>query len=126
MEALQEEENRLRHVINSGDYKNNAFIQYSYKSRGLYYEQLKRYRNYFPPENFFIVNSERFFPAPADTLRHIFRFLGVEEVAIDDLKARNVAGNRPKINPEVYQYLNNYFRAPNHELYDFVGENYGW
>jgi hypothetical protein len=127
MAALEEEEKRVRPVLQIEDYKSEAFIHHTYKSRGLYYDQLKRYRDYFPAENFFIANSERFFSEPADTMRRIFTFLEVDpEITVGDLTARNVAGNKTKVNPEVHQYLDNYFRIPNRQLRDLVGREYGW
>lgn len=127
MEALKAEEERLRPVIERNDYKNNIFRQHAYKSRGLYHEQLKRYLQHFPVENLLVINSERLATEPDITLRQIFEFVGVDaDYVVKDLKAHNVGVNRRTINPDVYYYLDEYFRAPNQVLYELVGENYGW
>jgi len=54
-EALQEEEKRLESVIKEKDYKNDIFIHHSYKSRGLYKDQLERYLNYFPWQQILVI-----------------------------------------------------------------------
>lgn len=127
MEALQAEEERLRHVTKKNDYKSDVFIHHSYKSRGLYYDQIKRYLHYFPMENILIINSEKLFAEPDNVLRHVFEFVGVDSgFTVNDLKPRNVASNRSTVAPDVYEYLNDYFRAHNQALYELVEENYGW
>lgn len=127
MQALKSEEERLKPIIEKQDYKNNSFIHHSYKSRGLYHEQLKRYLDYFPMSNILVVQSETLFTQPHETLQRVFQFVGVDtEFFINDLKPRNVGSNRTKIDPDVYKYLEDYFRPHNQELYKLIGENYDW
>ena len=127
MEAFQEEENRLESIIKNEDYKSNAFMHCSYKSRGLYKQQIDRYLNYFPRKQILTLNSEELFNEPNKSLRKVFEFVGVDtEFKVSDLKARHVAKNKTSVDPEVYTYLNNYFQDHNQALYDLVGESYGW
>jgi hypothetical protein len=127
MKALQSEEERLSPVIKNQDYKSAIFREQSYKTRGLYHEQLKRYSNYFPMSNILVLNSDTFFTQPNDTLRRVFEFVGVDtEFTIDNLKPHNVGKNRTKVDPDVYEYLEDYFRPHNQELYELIKENYGW
>ena len=126
-EALQEEEKRLESVIKNKDYKNDIFIHHSYKSRGLYKKQIERYLNYFPWQQILILSSEEFFSEPNNTLKRVFDFVGVDtEFKVKDLKPRNVANNRSKVDSDVYEYLNNYFLPHNQTLYELVGKSYGW
>jgi uncharacterized SAM-binding protein YcdF (DUF218 family) len=114
-------------ILVPGEPKNDIFIHYSYKTRGVYHEQLKRYYNYFPMSNILVLNSDAIFTQPNDTLRRIFEFFGVDtEFTVDDLKPRNVGTNRTKVDPDVYEYLGNYFRPHNRELYELIEENYAW
>ena len=127
LEALQAEEERLRLVIDKQDYKNDIFGYHSYKKRGLYHEQLKRYLNYFSMNNILVINSTTFFAEPDDTLRRVFDFVGVDtEFTVTDLKPRNVGSNRTEISQDVHEYLEDYFRPHNQALYELVGQNYGW
>lgn len=126
-EAMLAEAKRLKTIIAKEDYKNHAYIHYSYKSRGLYFGQIKRYLNYFPMDKMLVVNSEALFDEPENALRRVFDFVGIDaELKIDNLKPHNVAINKTTIDPAVHEYLNHYFYAHNQALYKLVGEDYGW
>lgn len=127
MEALQAEEKRLKSVIENEDYKNHIFRHHTYKSRGLYKEQLVRYFNLFAKEQILVMNSEKFFSKPSVSLKKVFKFVGVDaDFKVTGLEPKNVANNRTDVPPTVYEYLNSFFRANNRALYELVGENYGW
>ena len=126
-EALQEEENRLESVIKVQDYKSKTFRQYSYKSRGLYKQQIEGYLNYFSWQQILILSSEELFSEPDSTLRRVLEFVGADpEFKIKDLEARNVATNRSNVDPKVYDYLNNYFLPHNQALYELIEKSYDW
>lgn len=127
LEALRAEEKRLAAVIECEDYKSEIFRRYSYKSRGLYKEQIKRFLEYFSWQQLLVLSSEEFFSKPDTTLRRVFEFVGVDTAfRVKDLKPRNVGKSRSKVDPEVYEYLNDYFLPHNQALYNLVGENYAW
>lgn len=127
LEALQSEEERLKPIIDNQDYKNNIYINHSYKSRGLYYEQIKRYLNHFPKSNILVLNSEKLFTHPSDTLQRIFKFVGIDtDFNVGNLMPRGTGTNKTKIAPAVYEYLNDYFRPHNQKLYKLIGEDFGW
>ena len=106
---------------------NPEFQQFSYKPRGRYLEQLERYWEYFDPEQLLILNSERLFTDPHQTLGEIFEFIGVTpEVADLDLKKYTVGVNRRKVPDELYAYLDDYFKPHNQRLYQRLGQDFGW
>ncbi len=126
-EALQKEDERLESALKKKDYKNDVFIHHSYKSRGLYKEQLERYFKYFSREQILIMESEEFFSKPNMCIRRVFEFVGVDpEYKVDNIMPRNVANNRIEVEPDVYEYLNNFFKYHNQELYEMIGEDFGW
>lgn len=127
MDALLAEEDRLKLAIEQQDYKNNNYIHFSYKSRGLYYEQITRYLQYFPISNILVINSEDLFTSPESTLRRIFQYIGVnDKFAIKDLKARYVTNSKTQVEPGVYEYLDKYFYSHNHLLSELLGKDFGW
>jgi hypothetical protein len=74
-----------------------------------------------------VINSETLFTQPDYTLRRVFQFVGVDtEFTVNDLQPLNVASNRTEIDPDVYEYLEDYFRPHNKKLYELIGENYSW
>jgi hypothetical protein len=126
-QAFQEENRRLEPVIKSGDYKNLVFIHQSYKARGLYKEQLERYFRYFSREQILVISSEEFFAKPDLCLRRVFAFVGVDpEYRVSNLMPRNVANNKSEVEPGVSEYLDSFFKPHNQELYEMLGEDYGW
>ncbi len=126
-EALKKEESRLIPVIESEDYKSETFIHNSYKKRGIYKEQLERYFNFFPREQILVMSSEEFFAKPEQCLKRTFEFIGVDpEYKVADLTAKNVANNRSAVASNVYDYLDSFFMPHNRELYEMLGENFGW
>lgn len=61
-----------------------------YRELGSYYAQVKRYLDIFPQEQVHIVLQEELIQKPSETLRQIFRFLGVNEhIQIHETGLRN-------------------------------------
>ncbi len=126
-EAFRTEEERLNDVIKNQNYKSPSFIQYSYKSRGIYIHQIKKYLEYYNIEQFCIINSERFFKNPHDVLEEISRFIGLKRsYKISDLSPKNVGSNKEKVSPEIYQMLNEYFRPYNEALFALINKRFPW
>jgi hypothetical protein len=127
MSALLAEDERLRPVLQAQDYKSSTYIHCSFKSRGRYREQLDRYVDLFGPEQMLILGAEKFYADPTSSLQQVCRFVGVDESYTPaDLRPRNVGTNRSAVDPEVYEYLDDYFGSHNQALYELVGEDFGW
>jgi hypothetical protein len=127
MSALLAEEERLRPVLEAGDYKSSAYIHCSYQSRGRYREQLDRYAELFDKGQILVLGAEKFYADPVSSLRQVCRFIGVNEnFTPDDLRTRNVSANRSEVEPEVAEHLDRYFEAHNRALHELVGEDFGW
>ena len=126
MEALEREEDRLALLLEKQDYSHPVFTHFSYKSRGHYAQQIRRYHEYFPPENLLVLGSEAFFGDPHAALARIFDFVGVDPVTVPNLVPRNVGSNRTRVEAPVYDYLESYFRPLNRELYALLGTDFGW
>lgn len=117
----------MKPVIENEDYKNDIYMRHSYKSRGLYKEQIERFVNYFPWQQILVLSSESFFSEPHSILRRVFDFVGVDAgFKARDVKPRNVTPNRSEVDPDVYEYLNDYSLRPNQARYELVGRSYGW
>lgn len=126
MSALNaEHENDLQTLQQNTDSHPNH-INFDYLGKSRYKEQLERYFQVFPREQNLVINSESFFNAPKETLKKVFQFLGIEQYDIPDLSPKHVATNRTKVEPEIYDYLDNYFASHNRELYQLLGINFDW
>jgi len=125
--ALAAEEARLRPALARGDFKDAAFIHLSYKKRGLYCEQIERFRQYFPDDQIMIVGHEELFADPQSGLRRIFAFVGVDpDFAVPALRPHNVGGNRQDVDPAIRHELDAFFAPHNRRLYDLTGTDFGW
>src|SRR4030066_415696 len=92
----------------------------SYKKRGLYLEQLQRYEKYLKKNQLLILSSEEFLSNPQKVLKQVFRFLGVDETfKCSNLSPRHVGKNKTPVPPEVYEYLNEYFKPHNRRLHNY-------
>lgn len=98
-----------------------------YKNRGLYFEQLKRYERFLKNKRLLILSSEDFFAHPKKILKQVHRFLGTDEkFKPGDLFPKNVGDNKAPVSPEVYEYLNEYFKPHNQRLYNYLNRDFGW
>ncbi len=77
-EALQAKEERLEPIIAARDYKSRTYIEYFYKSRGLYKQQIDRYLQYFNREQIRILDSNDLFTQTVDTVKRVFDFIEVD------------------------------------------------
>jgi len=127
MDAMLEEEERLKLAVASKYYKNVVYHRCSYKSRGLYSQQIERFLDYFPRQQILVLSSEELFREPDSTLRRVFEFIGVDPgFKVSKLRPRNTGKNKSEVDSEVYEYLNNYFLPHNQALYDLLGRSYEW
>ncbi len=109
-DALRLEEQRLSSVLEDADYKAGPFRYFSYKSRGLYAEQIVRYQKYFRSEQMLVLSSEEFFLNPSATLKQIFTFLGIDsDFVVPDMTPRNVSETRHHAVKEDSIYLDNFY-----------------
>ena len=127
LEAMHAESDRIGTALHAMDFENQDVRRFSYKSRGLYAEQLRRYLHHFPANQLLVISSDELFADTPDTLRRIFEFIGVQpDVAINDLRPLNTAKDQSPVPDGVHQYLEEYFRGPNDELGTLLGRDFGW
>ena len=126
-EALACEENRLEEANASGDFKHSSYIHFSYKARGRYAEQFRRYLQFFTRDQIMVISSELLFARPLLVLDRVFEFVGVSrEYVVEDLSPRNVAESKNPVAETTRRQLQDYFRPYNYELQDLLGEDLGW
>ena len=88
--TLREEEDRTRH--------NWAYV-FRYRSRGLYYAQLKRYYEVFGSERVGTWLYEDLKDDPVGVSQSVFRFLGVDDAFVPDTSSRYNPASVPKGEP---------------------------
>lgn len=128
-EAIEAEPDRLHdpqvRMQEDEFYNSDAHRVFSYVSRGIYVDQLRRYTKLFPREQILILQSERFFAAPQETIGLILSFLDLEPWSLPDATPVRRAGYSRE-RSEVHDKLDRIFRPHNQRLYDFLGEEFDW
>ena len=116
-------------MVQDESYDSYNLQMYSYLARGVYVDQLKRWLDYFPREQFLILQSEDFFRDPADNFVKTIKFLGLPEYTLSSYKKFN-AGHYSSMDKSMEkslrEYLKNYFRPHNKDLFELLGSDFGW
>jgi hypothetical protein len=108
------------------EFKVEGFRRFSYVERSLYADQLERWFEHFPKEQFFIDTSERFYGDTENFLSDVFSFLGVDaDFKVPDLKPRNVGMPRDD-DPSMRTKLREFFAPHNKRLEELVGRKFDW
>ncbi len=94
-------------------------------ARGIYVDQLARWREFFPEEQMLIVRTEDFFGDLVGTLEQVQDFLGLPR---HDLAAhlRGAGARYEPMYPATRRRLEEFFEPHNRRLYDFLGRDFGW
>ena len=114
-----------------------AFYFTSYVFRSIYYDQILRWLTLFPRRQIHIIQSEKFFAAPARHMAEVASFLGLQphEFPTKELKRRYAGSGDGDWNPakkyrpmtkETRKFLRGFFAPYNEKLYLLLGEDYGW
>ncbi|OGL47144.1 MAG: hypothetical protein A2W05_03565 [Candidatus Schekmanbacteria bacterium RBG_16_38_10] len=128
-DAIQNEMERMnneREIIynNCNNYSFNH-QHFSYLSRGIYIEQLRRWHHYFPRDQILILKSEEFYLDPSSVFKHVYNFLNLPDLELNDYKKYNVY-DYEKMDPITRRHLIKYYEQYNQELYDYLGVNFNW
>jgi hypothetical protein len=128
-EAVRLEPERLAEptaqLLRGENFNTYHFFGYSYLARGMYAEQLKRWFAHFPREQFLIIRSEDFFTRTEEQYLKLMRFLDLPTILPKSFRNSN-PGKYVSMTDEMRTYLQNYFREPNQELYELLGQDLGW
>ena len=124
-EAIDRENARVK-ITDSEDFDYN-YKHYSYTLKGHYFEQLKRWFEKFPRENFLIINSEDFFMNTKDILIESANFLGIKMTIPEDgvFKVHN-KNLHEEMAPETREMLRNYYQPHNDKLFKLLGKTFNW
>jgi len=128
-DAIEREEERLRgeleRIIEDENYYSPSYRLFSYLSRGVYVDQLRRWMDLFPREQFLILKSEDFFADPQAELNRVTDFLNLSTWETGGLGRYNV-GRYSEMGAEMRSRLVEYFEPHNQRLYKYLRVDFGW
>ncbi|XP_067317585.1 heparan sulfate glucosamine 3-O-sulfotransferase 6-like [Anolis sagrei] len=117
---------------------------------GIYAMHLEHWLHHFPVSSFLFVSGERLVSDPAGEVGHVQDFLGLRRLVTDKhfyfnqtkgfpcLKKPEGSSGRPrclgkskgrphpKIDPQVVQHLQDFYRPFNLKFYQMTGQDFGW
>jgi len=126
-EAIKAEKDRLKDqlkMVLDGIYSFNH-QHFSYLSRGIYVEQLRKWEKFFSKDQILILNSKDFFNNPKKTFEIVCNFLNLSKWDFKNYQSFSVSKYK-KMNDSTRNKLSNYFKLYNDELYRFLKLDFGW
>jgi Sulfotransferase domain len=127
-EAIAAEPGRLARetsLTSDDDYSGSEHRLHSYLARGLYYDQIKRWLDAFPPTHLLVQKSEDFFADPASTLARTLAFIQLPGFEPPEYKKLNSLSSG-SMSAETRASLIDYFRPHNQRLYELLGRDFEW
>ena len=97
----------------------------SYVARGRYFDQIQRWLELFPHDQFFFVASEELLADPAGVVSRISAFLGIRVWRDESYPLRGVCEYAP-IEPAARARRAQTFAADNRRLAEFLGHELDW
>ncbi|MBA2681853.1 MAG: sulfotransferase domain-containing protein [Ktedonobacteraceae bacterium] len=133
-EALAQEETRTHeeegHILTNEQYYSHNHQYYTYRARGLYVDQLQRWMDFFPREQFLIIKSEDFYANPDAVFSQTLAFLNLSQPSKQGKKAYKLYNNskylQTGLDPHLRKQLVTYYEPHNARLYKFLGRNFDW
>jgi len=131
-EALLAEEERVDLLLRNGggdtEQSRLETMQFSYKSFGVYVDQIKRWRMWFPASQMLILQSEQVFAEPEKAFPRVCRFLDLPEWHPPAVR-KIYEGSYPAPEAEIEEakaLLREYFEPHNRRLFEYLGVEWDW
>ena len=97
----------------------------SYISKGLYYNQIKKWFELFSKEQILVINTENLLENPEQTLEKVFKFLELSNEKIKNIQNRKRVNYQP-MNANTRKYLIDFFKPHNEKLYRIIEKRFEW
>jgi len=128
--ALQLEDERIKWALNNIEdnryYAAASLARYGYKRNGEYVKHLKEWLKYYPYDNFFFIDFDEIKSNINSALKSIHDFLGLSFEAMSTNMISNKTKSKEKIDFVTFQYLNEYYKEMNSELFDLIKKDLKW
>lgn len=129
-QALEAESDRLKgerdHMLEDPSYYSFNYAHFSYKSRGIYIEQIADWMQYFSGEQLLVLSSEDLYTEPARVMMEVQEFLHLPPKTLRKYKAYNKGSYSEDMEPKLRTHLQEVFAPHNQRLYRFLERDFGW
>lgn len=124
-EAIDAEEERLageeERMLADPGYVSLVHKRFSYLARGLYAEQLLRWRRFFAAEQMLVVDAGRLFADPRVVVAEVVSFLGLDPWTPTDCPPLNEGRHGDSMQPQTRTRLEAFFAPHEQRLVDLIG-----
>jgi len=128
-DALDAEQERLRgeaeRMLADPGYFSRAWWDHTYVARGLYAEQLERWRAVFPREQLLLLTSDELGERPGETYGRVLSFLGAAPHELSSYP-RVFERSYPPMASAARRRLEGVFAEPNRQLEELLGRELPW
>ena len=97
----------------------------NYIGRGIYVEFINKWLGVFPREQILILKAEDLYQKPVNTMKKVFKFLGLPEHKLPEYRKLN-PGHYSPISDDMRQKLSEYFQPHNQRLEEYLGMQFDW
>jgi hypothetical protein len=104
-------------------YESFNYQHFTYLERGIYSDQMRRWLNYFRPDQFLVLSSEQFLKSPAAEYRKVLKFLGLPEWELPAYPAEHV-GSYPPMSATMRERLLDYYAPHNQALRQYLNSHW--
>ncbi len=122
-QRLAGEEEKIRANPRYYSFRHDRF---SYLARGIYAEQVIRWRNLFSPDRLLILESGEFFTHTSEVFERVLSFLGLPDWKPSHFGNRFPGKYRDRMSNETRLRLIEYFRPHNERLFNVLGKRFSW
>lgn len=113
-------------IVARPGYVSHAHRELSYRSKGIYVDQLLVWLDHYPSEQLLVLKSEDFFADPARIYDQVLVFLGLPAFRPANFEARNQGGYESSLDPALREELAAFYAPHNQRLYELIGRDLGW
>lgn len=129
-EALELEDRCLpgetEKMLADENYRGIEFQRHSYKARGVYVDQIKRWMEHFPREQFLFLCSEEMNARPSEVCGEVFASLQLPPYELQNVSKLNVGSYSAGVDAATRARLVEYFKPHNARLYELIGKRFDW
>ena len=98
----------------------------SFLSSGIYLNQIKKWEMSVGKERLHVVNADELFVNPEKVIASVLLFVGVDPTLLSSQFPKANVGSYPKAPPFFIDRLIEFYREPNNELFNYLGNDFGW
>lgn len=95
-------------------------------SLGIYINQIKQWREYFPGSQMLIIDSDDLLNDTPNTVNRVFEFLGLPKYNLAGYETFNKNSGKKEIKKETMDQLYDFYEKYNRELEDYLGMKFNW